>query len=264
MNHDGFIPLPGATQSFWLGKVAIGFGIGVFEGQSGENREHQHLAHQITTSIKTGDKIEIRSRGMIHRAEAFFIPSGTPHQLVPNQYRSIYIDTTHILAKTLSQHLEETTELIELPTDLEKSLQNSCQQSDAIQFCLEHFMTNIGVPTKFTTPRTQIEHVLEHLHQGILTSNIPDRQYLANLLNISESRFSHWFCEQTGMPLRSYRKWLRLISGLQQMRENRQLTDIAHQAQFSDQAHFTRTCVQMFGVRPSHLMQLQNLEFMTL
>ncbi len=77
------------------------------------------------------------------------------------------------------------------------------------------------------------------------------RQRLAKLAGLSESRFSHWFREQTGMPLRSYRKWLRLVHGLEQVLGGHNLTVAAYEADFADQAHFSRTFVQMFGVKPS-------------
>lgn len=57
--------------------------------------------------------------------------------------------------------------------------------------------------------------------------------------------------------MRSYRKWLRLVCGLIQMQQGQVLVDIAYQAEFSDQAHFMRTCIELFGVRPSYLMEIK-------
>lgn len=56
------------------------------------------------------------------------------------------------------------------------------------------------------------------------------------------------------MPLRSYRKWLNLVHGLEQALRGQNLTAAAHQAEFADQAHFSRTFMQMFGVRASDVL----------
>jgi AraC-like DNA-binding protein len=53
------------------------------------------------------------------------------------------------------------------------------------------------------------------------------------------------------MPVRSYRKWLRLVRGIEHVLAGDRLTDAAHGAGFSDQAHFTRTFVATFGINPS-------------
>ncbi|MFP6818199.1 helix-turn-helix domain-containing protein, partial [Acinetobacter sp.] len=80
--------------------------------------------------------------------------------------------------------------------------------------------------------------------------------------NLSESRFSHWFSDNFGISYRSYRKWLRLLQSFQAIDQDINLTSIAHHAHFSDQAHFSRTCKQMFGIQPSLLKFIPSIEQM--
>lgn len=56
------------------------------------------------------------------------------------------------------------------------------------------------------------------------------------------------------MPLRSYRKWLRLIFGMESALRGHNLTEAAHEARFADQAHFSRTFSLAFGVSPSEAL----------
>lgn len=56
------------------------------------------------------------------------------------------------------------------------------------------------------------------------------------------------------MPFRSYRKWLRLIHGLELALAGIGLTDVAHQSGFADHAYFTRTFVALFGIAPSKFL----------
>ncbi|WP_256227710.1 helix-turn-helix domain-containing protein [Pseudomonas sp. G5(2012)] len=57
--------------------------------------------------------------------------------------------------------------------------------------------------------------------------------------------------EHTGLPLRSYARWLRLKQALQHLTKGARLTDAAHQAVFSDSAHFSRTFRALLGIDPS-------------
>lgn len=41
------------------------------------------------------------------------------------------------------------------------------------------------------------------------------------------------------------------------MQQGQVSVDIAYQAEFSDQAYFTRTCIELFGVRPSDLIEIK-------
>jgi AraC-like DNA-binding protein len=100
----------------------------------------------------------------------------------------------------------------------------------------------------------RLQTVLATLAQPDALDRAHSRGQLAALVGLSETRFSHWFREHTGMPLRSYRKWLRLVRGLEHALRGGNLTDAAHQAAFADQAHFSRTFLQMFGVRASDLV----------
>lgn len=244
----------------WTGQSAIGFGLGAFLGQSGHNHTHQHHAHQLTLSIVPEQDVRIYSAQQLYEARALFIPANVAHQLVSGLYLSIYIDPCHPLAMRLNAWLNIPHHICEIPNDLQQQLQQSFLTHNMLDQALIHFLQALEIETK-PLASSKIQHILALLYQGMLQSDILDRQYLAQATGLSESRFSHWFCEQTGLPLRSYRKWLRLIGGIMHMRQGQALTDVAHQADFADQAHFTRTCYQLFGVRPSELTTVHGLIF---
>lgn len=75
----------------------------------------------------------------------------------------------------------------------------------------------------------------------------------AGIACLSESRFSHLFVEQVGLPFRTYLLWLRLSVAVDRMVGGGSLTSAAHDAGFADSAHFSRTFVRMFGVPASVL-----------
>lgn len=77
---------------------------------------------------------------------------------------------------------------------------------------------------------------------------------LAASVNVSESRLAHIFKEETGIPIRRFLLWLRLIDAVKLIINGTSYTDAAHEAGFSDSAHLSRTYKKMFGVTPSDLL----------
>ena len=78
-------------------------------------------------------------------------------------------------------------------------------------------------------------------------------QEIAAGVELSESRFSHLFTENVRIPVRRYLLWLRLRDAMHLLAKGRSLTDIAHEAGFSDSAHLTRTFRSLLGIAPSSL-----------
>ena len=72
---------------------------------------------------------------------------------------------------------------------------------------------------------------------------------------LSPSRFAHLFKEQVGLPFRRYMLWRKLTRAMLLIGRNRNISTAAHEADFSDAAHLTRTFYQMVGLPPSVLMR---------
>lgn len=101
----------------------------------------------------------------------------------------------------------------------------------------------------------RIQRVLDWMAQaseGAITAS-----QAASVACLSESRFSHLFVEETGLPFRTYVLWRRLMRAVEQRAAGGSLTEAAHQAGFSDSAHFSRTFVRMFGI-PADTMWLRS------
>jgi AraC family transcriptional regulator len=76
---------------------------------------------------------------------------------------------------------------------------------------------------------------------------------------LSESRFSHLFTEQIGVPVRRYQLWIRLRNAIHLLAKGISLTNTAYEAGFADSAHLTRTFRQMLGIAPSALLKHSTL-----
>lgn len=106
-----------------------------------------------------------------------------------------------------------------------------------------------GVPAPIIDRR--IARVLDLLSAGFETHL--DLCDAAGIACLSESRFSHLFVEQVGLPFRTYLLWRRLTLAVNRITEGATLTTAAHDAGFADSAHFSRTFIRMFGVPASFL-----------
>lgn len=103
--------------------------------------------------------------------------------------------------------------------------------------------------TQLTEKDERIENVVSFIHANINKTLSTDQ--MINVAFLSESRLLHLFKEQMGLPIRNYILWYRLKVATEKVINGDSLTTAAHAAGFSDQSHFTRSCVNMIGVPPS-------------
>ncbi|MDQ8953264.1 AraC family transcriptional regulator [Acinetobacter rudis] len=250
--------MPTIAAKYWTGRIALGYGIGYFSGISGDNQPHRHHAHQLSFPQQSTDVVRISAAGQTQEYHGVYIAANTEHQLLAGQYCSIYIDQTHFLADLINNYLAPTTNITELTAELIHLLRHYFIKQHTILHAFEQLIIffNQHMATPVLSSRQQhLRHYLKNnIHADLSV------QDMAQTLSLSTSRFSHWFSDAYGISYRSYRKWLRLIQTLQSVDQNLKLTDIAHQGHFSDQAHFSRTCKQMFGIQPSLLRFISEIE----
>ena len=92
-----------------------------------------------------------------------------------------------------------------------------------------------------------IAHIVARIHDA------PSLEEVASLVHLSPSRFRHLFVAETGMPMRTYVLWRRLLHVWSLLMRGETLTSAAHAAGFADSAHLSRTARAMFGLPPSVL-----------
>ncbi len=100
-------------------------------------------------------------------------------------------------------------------------------------------------------PDARVARVIALL--GARLDDPPRLEEAARLARLSPDRLRHLFVEETGLQYRSYLLWLRLGRAVAAFAKGRSLTEAAHAAGFSDQAHLSRTFRRTFGLMPSSL-----------
>ncbi len=231
----------------WLGDIWLRPGYGVFQGAAGDNTRHAHCAHQIVIGPR-GD-VEVGFTQGAVRARGIAIPANIEHSLSSSAVLLIYLDPLTIEGRTLFHDSGETHKI--LPAPLCDLLQSAVRTDATLRHVLR---TELGIAPPHATD-ARFDATMSALLESVTDCSAVNRAALAKLTGLSPGRFSHWFVEQAGLPLRRYRKWLRLVIALDHVSHSRNLTQAAHAAGFADSAHLSRTFRQMFGINPLAILQ---------
>ena len=112
-------------------------------------------------------------------------------------------------------------------------------------------VTRLAGATKATPPDPRIRKIMAYA-----AARLDDAITLgaaAKSVGLSPGRARHLFVEQTGLAFRKYLLWLRISRALALFARGASLTQAAHEAGFSDSAHFSRTFRRMFGISAAML-----------
>ncbi|WP_027873743.1 helix-turn-helix domain-containing protein [Spongiibacter marinus] len=238
----------------WHGEAALAPGIGLFRGHSGDNRAHRHWAHQI--SLALDGTIEFNVNDIEYCGAGFLIPAGVKHRQLEANVFSVYVDPTSSFLDGLNISLSHSAAIHALSDASIQKLVSLFPADCALSECLALFFKAFETESSRQQADPKLTLVLAELKKAIDDNVIIDREQLARICHLSPSRFSHWFSQETGMPLRSYRKWLRLIKALETAVLTGSLNRAGVDAGFSDQSHFNRAVSEAFGVRPTDILEL--------
>ena len=238
----------------WQGEAALAPGIGLFRGHSGDNRAHRHWAHQVSFALDGTIKFKVND--IEYCGAGFLIRAGIKHRQLEANVLSVYVDPTSTFLDALSLPLSHSPAVLALSEANIQKLVSLFPADCPLSECLARFFKALETENPRQQADAKLTLVLAELNKAVEDNATIDREQVARICHLSPSRFSHWFSQKTGMPLRSYRKWLRLIKALEAAVLTRSLSHAAVDAGFSDQSHFTRAVSEAFGVSPTDILAL--------
>jgi AraC-like DNA-binding protein len=234
----------------WHGQVRMGLGWGWFHGHVGDPAPHAHYAIQVVLSrrplrVWTADHGWREHRGIV-------LGPSLPHALGASReaVTLIYLEPDAVPGRRLRAILQDGVAV------LSEAQHKAYRDALDIQAAApDHALADVLAPVapiavvRLTDPR--IDAVLAGLQAS------PERPVavpeLAAAAGMSLSHFQHSFRAQTGMPVRPYLRWRRLLRAMQGVMSGASLSDAAYAAGFADAAHFTRTMRRHFGITPGTL-----------
>ena len=213
------------------------------------NKTDFHAHHAIQVTLSLGGRFVLRTRKDAVAGDAIVAPD-TLHQfeaagraallfVEPESAAGRAIAKAHLGKKALAKLAPG------LAADLVRKLDIEAKDSvlEAIgRALIARLAGEEGAAAVDARVRRMMEHATVHLDEAV---TLPAAAKAAGL---SASRARHLFVEQTGLPFRTWLLWRRINKAVGLFSGGASLTEAAHEAGFSDSAHFSRTFRRMFGL----------------
>lgn len=235
----------------------MGTGWATFEGLAGDNRPHAHHALQLALAMQGDVEARIANHGWV-RARGLLIAPEVEHVLLPGPVRLLYVDRESSAGRGLSLLFLDDHRTLDASICASLNDAWPVRATEGAIGGVQTLLACLGVPGVSADARagnastTRLRALIAGLAQRDLQDLQQDR--LAAEVALSPSRFAHCFKTETGLPLRPYRRWLRLRRAMELAARGSSLTEAAHAAGFADAAHLTRTMRRHFGVAPSEIV----------
>ncbi|MES2976845.1 MAG: AraC family transcriptional regulator [Pseudomonadota bacterium] len=228
-------------------------------GGNGAISSHSHYAIQLVLGAPSGLRVQLGRRGDWIACAAALVPSRAIHSIDVSGCDTstvIFVEPETAEGRAIAARLQGKPEVLqtEQVAIFQERIAHAwgTQKSyDAVSGVCQQLVEDIA-RTALPQPSdarvlAAIEYIREQLDQTIKLADV------AQVAALSPGRFRHLFVEQTGMPLRTYVLWRRLLHVWTLLMQGTTLSAAAHAAGFADSAHLSRTSRTMFGLAPSLL-----------
>jgi AraC family transcriptional regulator len=220
---------------------------------------HSHYAIQLALGAPNGLRVQFGPRGEWVSCAAALVPSRATHTIDVNECDMsvvLFIEPETPEGKALTARLQGRLELLDaqVVAAAAKRLEQAWRverSREAVNAVCAQLVQDLSktAPREPSDPRVlaAIGYIRQKVDQAV---SLPE---VAKVANLSPDRFRHLFVEETGMPLRTYVLWRRLLHVWTLLSAGETLSSAAHAAGFADSAHLSRTSRTMFGLPPSVL-----------
>lgn len=228
-------------------------------GGSAPIAPHAHYAIQLALGLPGGLRVQFGRRGAWEPCAGALIPSRATHSIDVNGCDIslvLFIEPETPAGQALAARLRGGPQVLDARTvaafaePLERAwrIERSHAAVQAVCTRLVHEVAQTAAQEP-SDPRVlaAIELIRQQVDQPVALAD------LARAVNLSPERFRHLFVEETGMALRTYVLWRRLLHVWTLLMAGETITSAAHAAGFADAAHLSRTSRTMFGLPPSVL-----------
>ncbi len=250
------------TVRRYRGDFVAWAGVCGFIGEGGDGASispHSHYAIQLAIGAPSGLRVQLGRNGNWQSCAAALVPSRATHTIDVNGCNMsvvLFIEPETPTGRALAARLQGRPELLDAATVeiAAKNLDRAWRVEksyDAVKAVCMQLVQEISrtEPREPSDPRVlaAVEYLRQRVGEAV---TLPE---VAKVANLSPGRFRHLFVEETGMPLKTYILWRRLLHVWTLLMRGETLSAAAHAAGFADSAHLSRTSRNMFGLAPSTL-----------
>lgn len=241
----------------WRGTVLVWDEQAIFLGQAADASLHESPAIKVCVALEQTFALRTHEDDTFTNYESAIIAPGQPHAIDGwhNKIVMLLLAPETRLAQPLAPIFSKqgitrlSAEAVAKIRAIFSEFDGRLTANDVENICQEMVAAiDSGKSLPIDTRVAQsIEWIRASRNEGISIHEI------AAGVELSESRFSHLFTENVRIPVRRYLLWLRLRDAMHLFAKGDSLTEVAHEAGFSDSAHLTRTFRSLLGIAPSAL-----------
>ena len=220
---------------------------------------HAHYAIQLVVGAPSGLRVQFGRHGAWQPCAAALVPSRATHSIDVSDCRwsaVLFVEPETPEGRALAARLQgrvehlENVELADGVARLERAWRIE-QRREAVTAACADLVRRLSATAAREPSDPRVLTAIELVRQRL--DDVPSLDEIAAAVNLSPSRFRHLFVEQTGMPMRTYVLWRRVLHVWELLTRGETLSTAAHAAGFADSAHLSRTARTMFGLPPSVL-----------
>ena len=227
----------------------------LFIGPLGKVAAHRHAATVLLVAVRGEVRVWLSAERQWHRAQSALVPAGCMHALdLSGGVTAVFYNDPHrpfhptLSARAAGPALFDPVSDTVLP----QALRRFHEDEGAGTAALEQAFAEVLGRQEQAALDPRVERAIS-LVQADLTENLP-LLALAEAAALSPSRLQHLFQDQTGVPLRRFRTWIRFRRALERIAGGASLTDAAFDAGFASSTHFSHAFKAMFGVAPASVL----------
>ena len=236
----------------WSGQLVLTPGMVIYTGPGGDADLHSHHAIQFIRSIDSS--FELVADGVSSKCEAALLPSGLAH--------SLRCDNSPLLIALVEPLGPRGADLNSLARDRDQScleeqlsLHPWGDGEDPVEIVRTTLRELLPNRPRYPTLSPYVAAALAYLDDAI--EGKPRLELAAASAGISQSRLTHLFTDEIGIPFRNYVLWLRLRRVVDEISAGGNLTEAAFAAGFSDSPHLSKVFRDHFGMSPSALLGMR-------
>lgn len=238
----------------------------VYIGRLPNIEEHRLASSALVISLESPFVVRNAELGLEESCMSALIPPGFSHETLYNNTPVAVISlepesNDYGIACQLMQHkqsecyfgLKNEEKAIEGMNNIYNTQPSASQSSHIVNSILYVDEPDLLEPKPIDK---RIRKAMEIMREDPAQSH--SLESLAEKVFLSSTRFTHLFKDETGVPIRRYRQWLRFRQAIQQITSGQTMTSAAIKAGFTDSAHFSRAFRSMFGMKPSVVFRKSN------
>ncbi|MEU3273107.1 AraC family transcriptional regulator [Saccharomonospora sp. NPDC006951] len=236
----------------WGGRLSWSPGRLTYVGSGGPADVHRHHAVQLVVSYDGCFELDVEGR--TSRPRAAVIPSGARHS-VDTSGRHIALVLIEPSGDGIARRAAELA-----GRELAVSSETPPERPELIPAFTDRLLRIARLSPGRSAGRPlspPVAAAVDYLDLALRGRRRPSLREAARAAHLSESRLTHVFSAEVGLPFRRFVLWLRLRHAARALAEVDTLTEAAVVAGFSDLAHFSRVCRETFGVNPSAVTRME-------